>query len=163
MKRKNWLALTAGLVAMAFLILFLLALPQPPANAQHTPNFIPDPCFSQFTVKSSASVSIASATTTSIVAVVAGKGVLVCGFILDIQGSATTVGTAQFEYGTGAACSSPTALTGAMPGNITASVPTVIVANGDGTEFSAPASNGLCIVTTGTTVNVTGYVQYVQQ
>lgn len=163
MKKLERLALgiyISALVVLGGLMGGFLARSTP---AQHTPAQIPDPCFSQFTFKQSKAISVASATTTSLVSVVNNQAVYVCGFVLDIQGSATTVGSAQFEYGTGAACSSPTALTGVMPGNITANVPTLIVGPSDGAEFVTPLSNGLCIVTAGTTVGVTGFVSYVQQ
>jgi hypothetical protein len=163
MKKLERLALgiyISALVVLGGLMGGFLARSTP---AQHTPAQIPDPCFSQFTVKQNVSISVASATTTSLVAVSAGKAVYVCGGIIDIQGSATTVGSAQLEYGTGASCSSPTVLTGVMPGSITANVPTIVPIVGNGSDLTAPASNGLCIVTAGTTVGVTGFVSYVQQ
>jgi hypothetical protein len=163
--KRNWIAVLLPLAALAILLTFLLAVPQPPAaRAQSSNSWAFDPCLSSFIPKSSAAISQASATTTQLVALSTGKSIYVCGFVLDIQGSATTVGSLQFESGTGSNCASTvTALTGVMPGNINASVPTVIQSPSDGTGFSTPASTELCVVSAGTTVGITGYVSYVQQ
>jgi hypothetical protein len=138
----------------------LLALAALPAHAAS----IPDPCVSA-SFKQSVSISVASATTVSLVSVVANKDVYVCGFTLTIAGSASTAATAQLEYGTGAACSSPTALTGAFGSNDAAvsTTPTqVTYGNGGATIMIVPPSSGLCIVTAGTTVAVAGVLTYVQ-
>jgi uncharacterized protein (DUF779 family) len=116
--------------------------------------------------RSSATISVVTATTTSLVAVSGTTAVYVCGFSITIAPSATSADTAQFEYGTGAACTSPTALTGTYGnGDLTTAAPVVSVSYGGGraTIFTAPASNGICIVTGGTTVNVQGVLTYVQQ
>ena len=158
----------AGVGVMSGIALSLMLLwtfPTPHATAQNNiPAWNPDPCFSWAVAKSSAVINQSSATTTQLVALTAGKQIYVCAFLIDIQGSATSVGSAQFESGTGSNCASNiVALTGVMPGNITASVPTVIAAPSDGTEFTVPAANELCIVSAGTTVGITGYVSYVIQ
>jgi hypothetical protein len=103
----------------------------------------------------SAAVSIASATTTSVVPVVAGKAVYVCSILVQIVSGTTP--TLQFEYGTGATCTSPTVLTGAFSG-----VGVYGIEGTVGTLFRAPASNGLCIVSGGTTPVLAGFVSYAQ-
>ena len=125
-----------------------------------------DPCGSPSIAKSSAAISVTSATTTSLVAVSGSTTVYVCGFSISIAPSATSADTALFEYGTGAACSSPTSLTGTFGnGDLTTAAPPAIVSYGGGgsTVFKSAASAGICIVTAGTTVNVQGVLTYVQQ
>jgi hypothetical protein len=76
------------------------------------------------------------------------------------------IDTALFEYGTGAACTSPTVLTGTFGnGDLTTAAPVVSVSygNGFGTIFASAAASGVCILTAGTTVNVQGVLTYVQQ
>lgn len=123
-----------------------------------------DPCLTP-ALKSSVPISVTSAITTSLVAVSAGKSVYVCGATFTIAPSATSADTAAFEYGTGAACTSPTLLTGTFGnGDLTTAAPPVMVTLSDpGTSMTAPASNGLCILSAGTTVNIQGVLQYVQQ
>jgi len=123
-----------------------------------------DPC--SYQAKSSAAISVTSATTTSLVAVSGSTTVFVCGFSITIAPSGTAADTALFEYGTGAACSSPTALTGTFGnGDLTTAVGVAPITYGTGgaTIFKSAASNGVCIVTAGTTVNVQGVLSFVQQ
>ncbi len=111
-----------------------------------------DPC--AVSPKSSVSVAISTATTTQVVAVSTGKAIYACGFTASF--GATT--TAQFEYGTSTNCTGTHALSGVFaPGT-----GTVLGLSGEGTRFSAPASNGLCIVSTGTG-GINGVLSYVQQ
>ena len=120
-----------------------------------------DPCYDTSALKSSAPITIAAAATTQQIALAAGKSIYVCGGVLDIQGSATTVGSIQLEYGTGTNCAGgPTALTGVMPGNITANVPTIIPIT---PGLTTPSGQELCTIAAGTTVGITGYLVYVQQ
>lgn len=113
-----------------------------------------DPCANPNVAKSSVSVAISTATTTQIVAISGTKAVYVCGGTL-VFGASTT---AQFEYGTSTNCTGTNALTGVMsPGT-----GTTVGLSGDGTRFGAPASNGLCVVSTGTG-GIEGYISYVQQ
>ncbi len=123
-----------------------------------------DPCFAS--AKSSAAISVASATTTSLVAVSGSTVVYVCGFSMTIAPSATAADTAAFEYGTGAACTGPTLLTGTFGnGDLTSAAPVVPISYGDGghTIFKSAASAGICILTAGTAVSVQGVLTYVQQ
>ena len=125
---------------------------------------VQDPC--SISAKSSAAINVVTATTTSIVAVSGTKVVYVCGFAVTIAGSATTAASAKFEYGTGAACSSPTDLTGVF-GSGDAAVSTtptsVNYGDGHGTIMSGPSGAGICIVTAGNAVDVQGVLTYVQQ
>jgi hypothetical protein len=113
-----------------------------------------DPCAKG--VKSSASLAIATATTTQVVAVSGTKSIYVCGF--NAVFGATT--TAQLEYGTSTTCTGTHALTGVMaPGTGVA----VAFGNGGATLTSTPAgANGLCVVSTGTG-GINGVLTYVQQ
>lgn len=123
-----------------------------------------DPC--SYAAKSSAAISVTSATTTSLVAVSGTTVVYVCGVSFTIAPSATTADTALFEYGTGAACTSPTVLTGTYGnGDLTSAAPVVAVNYGGAgqTVFKSAASAGVCILTAGTAVNVQGVLTYVQQ
>jgi thiamine monophosphate kinase len=100
------------------------------------------------------------------VAVSGSTVVYVCGFSFTISPSATSADTAAFEYGTGAACTSPTLLTGTFGnGDLTSSAPVTLIHYGGAgqTVFKSAASAGICIVTTGTTVNAQGVITFVQQ
>ncbi len=123
-----------------------------------------DPCFGS--LKASAAINVASATTTSLVAVSGNTVIYVCGFSISIAPAATAA-TALFEYGTGASCTSPTALTGIYGGGVTvaasaADAEVVSYGGAGSTIFSVPAANGLCILTAGSAVSVQGVVTYVQ-
>lgn len=123
-----------------------------------------DPCLTG--TKASAPINVTSATTTSLVAVSGATTVYVCGFTITIAPSATSADTALFEYGTGAACSSPVALTGTFGnGDLTSAAPVVPVSYGGAgmTVFKSATSNGICILTAGTAVSVQGVISYVQQ
>ena len=77
--------------------------------------------------------------------------------------STVTADTIQFEYGTGAACTSPVLLTGAFntSGLLTGSIS---YGGGSQTIFKSAASNGICAVTTvGTGPSIQGVITYVQQ
>lgn len=125
-----------------------------------------DPCANPSVLKSSVAIAITSAATTSLVAVSGSTAVYVCGFSVTISQVVTTANTIKFEYGTGASCTSPTVLTGAYgTGGVTAAAPiTVSYGAGGPTIFTAPASNGICAVTTiGASGSFEGVLTYVQQ
>lgn len=125
-----------------------------------------DPCLNSSIAKSSVPINIATATTTSLVAVSGATTVYVCGFSLTISQVVTTANTIQFEYGTGAACvGSPTALTGLYgAGGVTAAAPIPIHMQGPGTIFKSAASNGVCAVTAiGASGSFQGVLTFVQQ
>jgi len=123
-----------------------------------------DPC--SYAAKSSAPITITTATTTSLVAVSGATAVYVCGFSFTISEVTTTANTLQFEYGTGAACTGTTALTGLYgAGGVTAGDP-IAIANGNAgaTVFKTPASQGVCAVTAiGASGSFQGVLTYVQQ
>ncbi len=133
-----------------------------------SPNVI-DPCSSPNISKSSVAINVTSPTTTSLVAVSGTTTVYVCGFSMTIAPSATTADTALFEYGTGAACTSPTVLTGTF-GNgavITTTTATVVdslsYGGGNSTIFKSASAAGICVLSAGTAVNIQGVLTYVQQ
>lgn len=123
-----------------------------------------DPC--SFAAKSSAVINVTSALTTQLVAVSGSTSVYVCGFSLSIAPSATSADTAEFEYGTSTNCTGTHALTGTYgAGDLTTAAAPLPINYGGGnqTVFRAPASQGLCMVSVGTTVNIQGVLTYVQQ
>lgn len=124
-----------------------------------------DPCQNPSVTKSSAAISISSATTTSLVAVSGSTTVYVCGFSVTINEVITTANTILFEYGVGAACTSPTVLTGTYgAGGITAGAPIVISAYPGHTIFKSAASAGICALTAvGASGSFQGSITYVQQ
>lgn len=110
---------------------------------------------------SSVAVTITSATTTALVALAAGKTVYVCNVSLHLVGNATAV-LATFEYGTGAACSTPTVLSGPYTGSTTPGTTTPVnIGSNIGYVFKAATSNALCIVSVGT-AGINGVVSYTQ-
>lgn len=137
------------------------------ANSSQTPQAAQpvqaDPC--SYAVKSSASINISSATTTQLVAISGSTAIYVCGFTVTINQIITTANTIQFEYGTSTNCTGVNKLTGLFgAGGITAGLPIAVTYGyGTGTIFTAPASNGLCALTAGTTPNIQGVLTYVQQ
>lgn len=127
-----------------------------PVTAQFAATAL-DPCQNPNVAKSSVAISVSSATTTSLVAVSGSTKVYVCGFVVNAVGTAPT---ALFEYGTSTNCTGTSALTGAMEPSAT--VGTITMGFG-GTLFTAPASNGVCLVSGGTVTTETGVLTYVQQ
>lgn len=125
-----------------------------------------DPCQSPNIAKSSVPINITSTATTSLVAVSGATTVYVCGISLTISEVATTPNTILFEYGTGAACTGPVALTGLYgAGGITAGDPIPVSYGGAGmTIFKSAASNGVCALTAiGGSGSFQGVLTYVQQ
>lgn len=116
-----------------------------------------DPCASAAIDKTSFSVAISTATTTVVQAGSAGKRVYVCAFTI-IWTSGTTP-TIQFEVGTGGTCATPTVKTGAMAIPVTSGQGLIVGAGH--TLFSGTAGQDMCIVSTGTTPTVNGWVTYV--
>lgn len=117
-----------------------------------------DPCASAAIDKSSFSVAISTATTTAIQAGTAGKRVYVCAFtIIYTSGTSPTI---QFEVGTGGTCGAATAVkTGVIA--IQATVGTGLIVGAGHTLFSGAAAQDMCIVSTGTTPTVNGWVTFV--
>jgi hypothetical protein len=121
---------------------------------------VADPCFSPNTTKSSAPFTITTATTTQLVAGVAGKSVYICGFTVTM--SATLVAnTFQITAGTGATCTTPTNLSGNYNSGILTTGATSISHQFPLTPSAAGQS--VCAVTTvGTGPTIAGTVSYVQ-
>jgi hypothetical protein len=90
-----------------------------------------------------------TATTTSLMAGVAGKVIVICGWHVTSNQSAVT--TFQFEYGTqGGPCTTPTTITPAY--SVTSTAPATD--HVDYASLSIPAGAQLCVVTTGATVGM---------
>lgn len=125
-----------------------------------------DPCQSSAVAKSSVTISISSAATTSLVAPNGSQVIYVCAYVMTISQVVTTANTIKFVRGTGATCGTGTAdLTGAFgTGGVTAAAP-IVVASGTGhTQFKTAAADRLCVTTTiGATGFFHGVVTYVQQ
>lgn len=163
MKKLIGIALFCSLVGM----LLFPVLNKGQATNNGIPNFTTgiDPCQSTGYVKSSVAVSIASATTTQVVALSGSKIVYVCMWTLTINSSATTASSVVFEYGTGASCGTgTTTLTGAMGTENAAAGAGMLLVNGpfSGSAFQTPAGNALCLLTAGTTVALHGQITFVQ-
>jgi hypothetical protein len=110
---------------------------------------------------SSVAVNISTAATTAVVPLVAAKLVYVCGYSLYVVSG--TLPSFQFVYGTGAACvTGQTALTGTYGGIAGAIGELFQSGSGLGTIFRVPASNGLCLISGGTTPNIQGVVSFSQ-
>jgi hypothetical protein len=123
-----------------------------------------DPC--SYAQKSSAPITITTATTTQLVAVSGSTSIYVCGFSFSASNVVTTANTLYFEYGTSTNCTGTTALTGTYgTGSVVAAAPSFYsMGNGLGTVFKTTASQGLCAVTTiGATAAFEGVLTYVQQ
>lgn len=116
-----------------------------------------DPCQSPAIAKSSASIAIASATTTQIVALSGSTIIYVCGYNFSITG---TLPTYQFEYGTGSNCGTGTTV---LSGAFLPIVGTLAQYSPTFSAFKSAAGNALCIVTTGTLPSLQGVLTYVQQ
>lgn len=129
------------------------------------PPFV-DPCQTPGIAKSSFPITFTTATTTQLVAAVAGKVVYACGASFTIAPSAVTADTFSFIAGTGAACvAAQVTLTGSYGnGDLTTAAPVVPVSIiSSGTVFSSAIGSGVCGLTTGTSVSVNGILSYVQQ
>jgi hypothetical protein len=124
-----------------------------------------DPCVSSSTTKLSVPINITTATTTQLVPLAAGQAIYVCGVSATIAPSATTADTFLLEYGTGSNCGTgTTVLSGPFgAGDVNTAQPPILITFGDpGTTTTAPASNALCLLSAGATVNIQGVLSYVQ-
>lgn len=159
-------------IAAAMVVVALISMMTPPAIHQalaqvgptglqlvQTAAFPSDPCQNPSIAKLSAKLNISTATTTEIVAPVAGKSIYVCRVLASVVGTTPTV---QFTSGTkvSTACdTNPVTITGAV------AVPTTTIINWGGAEtiLNDPAATELCLVSGGTTPNILGWIDYVQQ
>ena len=127
------------------------------------PSYSLDPCASNGSIKLSTFANITTATTTQLVALVAGKQVFVCGFSIDMTGSATA-DTVILVNGTGASCGTGT--TSLTPTYSSGALADAYKLYGGGlmSVITVPAGNALCVTTTvGTTPTIGILVTYVQQ
>jgi hypothetical protein len=100
-------------------------------------------------------VTVAAASTTSVIGAVGGQLIRICGFVI----SQAANGTFQFISGTGGSCGTGTAsLTGAFPTQAGVPFPVGVTIS---PIFTANAtSDEVCIVTTGTNANVAGVISF---
>jgi hypothetical protein len=105
-----------------------------------------------------AALTISSATTTSVVAGVAGKSIFICGWHVTTTQTATFP-TFQFEYGTqGGPCTTPTVVTPAFGVTNTApSADHISIAT-----IQAPTGTQFCVVSGATTTNLAIELYYSQ-
>lgn len=125
-----------------------------------------DPCQVPTATKSSAAINVSSATTTQLVAPVAGKAVFVCGFDFTISQVVTTANTLDFITGTGGTCAGSTVTNSGLygAGGVTAGIPIHIQSAGSGTVFAAAVASGVCAVTAiGASGSFQGILTFVQQ
>lgn len=111
-----------------------------------------DPCSSPDVAKKHAFANITIATTTSLVAVPSNpaQSIFVCALVAQISGTGATPDTVLFESGTGASCSSPTAVTATYTNGGTAASPFtafVEVATGQNV-LTVALGSGLCALST---------------
>src|ERR1035437_25707 len=104
---------------------------------------------------SSAQIAMSTATTTQMVALVSGKSVYVCGFVIN-GGGATT---AKLVHGTGTSCA--TGQTSLTPAFTLASGTMLSFGGGLGYVTKAPSGNALC-VTNSAAVTANVFVTYTQ-
>lgn len=152
-----------GFLALVIALSFMVPLPR--VAGQQNVNFqianyvgSVDPCYNPYgTTRSSVPLNITSATTTQLVAAVAGQAVYVCTGEFTMTGTTPTI---AFEYGTGSNCGTgTTVLTGAFAP--TAGQEAFLGESGPA-QFKTPAGNALCAVTTGTP-GIQGYLLVAQQ
>lgn len=108
-------------------------------------------------------INITSATTTQVVAPIVGKQVFVCGYVLNVNGSAAAQQILTFQFGTGVTCGTgTTSISGPMRGNPVDNTPLQIFDTiGIGTSFRTPISNALCILSA-TATAVGGHLSFAQ-
>src|SRR6266481_257493 len=98
----------------------------------------------------------AAATTTQAVPGVAGQNIQLCGWEVTSNQNGST--TFQFEYGTGATCTSPTIIT--PPFSITSAAPSVDRISS--AWRTVPAGASICMITVGATVGIAALLYYSQ-
>lgn len=121
-----------------------------------------NPCGNPAIVPNSAAISITTATTTQLVAGVAGQQVFVCGLTIAMSGT-ILADTFLLEYGTGSSCTSPTTLTGAMTSGVLTAGATVIPAAPLALKPTATGASLCAVTTVGTLPSIAGVLSFVQQ
>ena len=160
-KKFSWGLFVASLVLCTVGLISLLNQPPQTVLAQA----MADPCQTLSVAKQFVAVNITSAVTTQLVAPSGSKAIYVCGGSFTIPSVSTTATTMQFEYGTGGTCGTgTTVMTGQFnAGNVTAGPAVPITLPGDYVSMFTPASQGLCLVSAGSSVSIQGVLNYVQQ
>lgn len=110
----------------------------------------------------SAAISLASATVTQLIPAVTGQKITITGYGITIGTTLASANTVQLVYGTGTNCASgQTVITGGVSGGTIASLtgdnlPTLF---SDPQIYQIPASQAVCVITTGTQA-VSGGLSY---
>lgn len=119
-----------------------------------------DPCQNPNVVKSFAAINISTATTTELVAAVAGKTVYLCSLTATVVGTSPTL---QFKTGTkvSTACDTGAANQSGTYAIVSTSLITLAA---DSTTFLTGALSGeLCLTSGGTAPSIQGNLTYIQQ
>lgn len=151
------LAFIATLLAAIFAANFAFAANQIQDCYQSNPNNFPNTgnCSPAIQASKSVAISIASSTTTQLVALATNQAIYITSF--DFMGSSTN--NVTLVYGTGSNCATgQVALTGAYPLTTQAGL---AKGNGLGPVLYIPKGNALCI-TTSDSGQLSGSVSYVQ-
>lgn len=138
----------------SFLLLFVSVLP---SEAQQRLCYTTNGtnCVPAVAAAQSAPISVAAATTTQIIALIAGRQIYVTSFDMIANGTLN----ATLVYGTGTNCGTgTTSLTGPYPLIAQAGL---AKGNGVGVVLVVPASNALCITASGAS-QISGSVSYAQ-
>lgn len=157
---RDYLKIVSFGVLLASLA-FVLA-PVMEVQAQYTLKPIVSNSF-QVNCTSSKAIAVSSATTTELVALVAGTNIYVCGFTVTQVGAAGPP-TFKFVHGTGTNCASgtPADLSGVFSGSATAAaITTVTYGSGVGAVLVVPISRALCLTST-TSASQAGILTYAQ-
>jgi hypothetical protein len=119
-----------------------------------------DPCQNPNVVKSFAAVNISTATTTELVAAVAGKTIYMCSLTVSVSGTSPTF---QFKTGTKVSTACDTAPTN-QSGTYALTSGQLVTLAADSTTFLTGALSGeLCLTSGGTTPSIQGNLTYIQQ
>ncbi len=156
-----------GFFSLALVALLALLALAPFAQAQVAPPYIgtpgsyADPCGAPFVKTTSIPIAITSATTTALIAGSSGKSIYVCG--VNFLESGTSTAGIQFENSNATPCANVTAVTGVMGAAIASTAINVKTDSLIRTQFKATGVGGLCAVSSGAAVNVSGWLIYTQQ
>ena len=105
-------------------------------------------------------VNISTATTTQIIPVSGSTSVYICAYHLYVVSG--TLPSFMFEYGTSTNCTGTTAMSGTFGGIAGAIGESFEAGGGLGAILRTTPSQGVCIVSAGTTPNIQGWVSYDQ-
>jgi hypothetical protein len=103
-------------------------------------------------------VNVGSATTTTLRAGTAGMKIRVCSYLLSVGNAGTT---AQISYGSGGCTTITSSFTGPLPNSGTATIGGIYSeGSGLGEVITVPTGADLCLITTGTAIQVAGHFSY---